>query len=70
MSNFETISFVAGGMIRRFKVSTGNPRDFKAGDKYVVVGSSTHVQVVADDKNARKLNESIVNADKIRRAYE
>lgn len=70
MSNFETKSYIAGGMIRRFKVSLSNPRDFKAGDKYIVVGSSTHFQTVTDEKNARKLNESIMNADNIRRAYE
>jgi hypothetical protein len=63
----KTIHYLAGGMIRRFKVTESNPKDFKTGDKYIVIGVSTEIQTVSSEKNAQKLNDSIMNEDKIRR---
>ena len=63
----ETIHYLAGGMIRRFKVTDSNPKDFKTGEKYIVIGVSTEEQTVTSDKNAEKLNNSILNENKIRR---
>ena len=68
--NFETVKYMAGGLIRRFKVSKNNPRDFKVGDKYIVIDSSTSFQVVNSEKNADKINNSILSGDKIRRYIE
>lgn len=60
----------ATGFMRHFKVSPSNPRDFKTGDKYIIVGQSIKPQVVESDYRANKLNHSIVMGDKIRRCYE
>jgi hypothetical protein len=57
------------GFIRRFKVSVNNPRDFKVGDKFIVVGESKKPETVESEHRAKKLNESIVFADKIRRFF-
>lgn len=58
------------GFVRRFKVSVNNPRNFKVGDKYIVIGQSKKPQEVTSESNAKKLNESITTADNIRRFYE
>ena len=68
--NFEIISYVSGGMIRRFKVTKINPKNFKVGDKYIVIGSSTTEQTVLSEKNAEKINNSILNSEKIRKIVE
>ena len=68
--NYETVRYMAGGLIRRFKVSKNNPRDFKIGDKYIVVDTSVSIQVVNSEKNAEKINQSIMSGDKIRRCLE
>lgn len=57
------------GFVRRFKVSTSNPRDFKAGDKFIVIGQSKKPEIVESDSRAKKMNESIVFGDKIRRFF-
>lgn len=69
-TNFEVVSYIANGFIRRFKVSKNNPRDFKAGDWFIVVGQSTKAERVNDINAAQKLNESIITADKIRKFME
>ena len=67
----ETVKFQdKNNFVRHFKVSTSNPRDFKIGDHYIVIGQSTKPQVVDSDYRAKKLNESIVSGDSIRRCYE
>ena len=58
------------GFVRRFKVSEKNPRDFKVGDKFIIIGQSKKAENVETEHRAKKLNESIVFADKIRRFYE
>ena len=63
----KTIHYLAGGMIRRFKVTDSNPKDFKDGDKYIVIGVSTEIQIVSSERNAQKLNNSIMNENTIRR---
>lgn len=61
------------GFVRHFKVSLSNPRDFKPGDKYIVVGQSKKVQIVESDHAAQRLNESttnIISGDIVRRVFE
>ena len=57
-------------MIRRFKVTDSNPKDFKDGDKYIVIGVSTEIQIVSSERNAQKLNSSIMNENTIRRVLD
>jgi hypothetical protein len=62
------------GFVRHFKVSLVNPRDFKTGDKYIIVGQSKKVQIVESDYAAKRLNESLTKIisgeDIVRRAFE
>jgi len=62
-----------GGFMRHFKVSLTNPRDFKPGDKYIVIGQSKKVETVESEHAAKRLNESttsIISGDIVRRAFE
>jgi len=49
------------GFIRRFKVSEKKEKNFKVGDRFIVVGVSKKPEVVESDYRAKRLNESIVN---------
>lgn len=67
----KTIKYVDKlGMLRHFKASEKNPRNFKVGDKYVVINSSSKPKIVDSEKAAKKLNESIISGDLIRKIYE
>ena len=60
--NMETIKYKdIHGFMRMFKVTMTNPRNFKIGDKYIVVGQSSHPQIVDSDYRANKVNQSIVS---------
>jgi len=65
--NFCTVRYMAEGLMRGFKVSLSNPRDFKVGDKYIVIGQSTKPQIVSSEHNAKNLNESIISGNNIRK---
>lgn len=58
------------GFMRHFKVSISNPRNFVVGDKFIIIDQSKKPQVVESVSQAKKLNESIVTGDKIRKYYE
>jgi hypothetical protein len=67
----ETVKYQdESGFLRHFKVSTSNPRNLVVGDKFIIIGQSKKAQVVESDKQAKKMNESIVTGDKIRKVYE
>ena len=67
----ETVKYQdSSGFMRHFKVSISNPRNFVVGDKFIIIGQSKKPQVVESDSKAKKMNESIITGDKIRRVYE
>jgi hypothetical protein len=68
-TNFETVRYMAGNKMRYFKVSKSNPRNFVIGNRCIVIGTSECEQICSSEKNAKKLNESIVSGDLIRRVY-
>lgn len=71
MITTETVRYQdSSGFIRHFKVSTSNPRNFVVSDKFIIIGQSKKPQVVESVSQAKKLNESIVTGDKIRKSYE
>ena len=71
MTTTETVKYQdPNGFMRHFKVSISNPRNFVVGDKFIIIGQSKKPKVVESVSEAKKLNESIVTGDKIRKSYE
>lgn len=72
-----TVSYITqqyktkNGFTKRVKCTDRNPKDFKVGDRYIVLTESDpHVKIVETVKQAGRMNESILNADSIRRVVE
>lgn len=73
----KTVSYITqqyktkNGFVKRVKCSDHNPKDFKVGDRYIVLTEKDpHVKTVETVKQATRMNESILNCDSIRRVIE
>lgn len=61
----------ATGFVKHVKCTEGNPKDFVAGQKYIVLTDpNPKVKIVESAKQAEKLNNSILNENWIRRVLE
>ena len=59
------------GFVKHILCSQSNPRNFKLGDKFIVLNDfDPKVKTVESEKQAEKLNHSIVNESFIRKVYE
>lgn len=59
------------GFIKHILCTESNPKNFKIGEKFIVLSDSNPVvRVVDSEKTASKLNNSILNENWIRRVVE
>lgn len=59
------------GFVKHVQCTESNPKDFKAGQKYIVLSDvNPVVRIVESEKQAEKLNKSIINENWIRRVIE
>ena len=68
-----TIAFkTKNGFVKHVLCTESNPKNFKIGDKFIVINSGVNIGVktVESEIQAEKLNNSILNEKNIRRVCE